>query len=241
MLEIVSALFAAGTVAVIAHVVLAGGAVGGVAFALSRHRRDRSRGLNFPRLYDFLISILTRGRDEAYRADVLDAAGIAAGQHVLDIGCGTGTQAIATWHRVQPGGTVTGIDISRNMLAAAQRKAARAQAEIDFRESDAAHLPFESDRFDVVTITTVLHMIPDERQRLCLREAARVLRHGGRLLVIDYAGAVTERHHWSAKHGRHGSFNLTTLRPVLAQERFEEIEAGPLNWLSLHFLRARKA
>jgi ubiquinone/menaquinone biosynthesis C-methylase UbiE len=241
MFETLGALLATSTLAVIAHVVLAGGAVGGVVFALARHRAGTHRGLNSPRLFDLLIRILTRGRDDAYRADLLDLAGIAAGQHVLDIGCGTGTQAIATWRRVQPGGTVVGIDISPNMLAAARRKARRAGLEIDFREADAAQLPFESDRFDVVTITTVMHMIPDEQQRICLREAARVLHGGGRLLVIDYAGDVTARRHWSAKHGRHGSFDLATLRPALSQEGFEEIEAGPLSWLSLHFLRARKS
>jgi SAM-dependent methyltransferase len=241
MLEVLSGPFAAGALAVVAHVVLAGAAVGGATFALSRHRGNANRGLNSPRLFDLLIRILTRGHDQAYRADVLDLAGIVAGQHVLDIGCGTGTQAIATWRRVQPGGTVIGLDISRNMLAAARRKASRAQAEIDFREADAAQLPFESDRFDAVTITTVMHMIPNERQRLCLREAARVLRRGGRLLVIDYAGDVRQRRHWSAKHGRHGAFDLTALHPVLSQEGFERIEAGPLTWLSLHFLRARKA
>lgn len=241
MIETLSALFAVGTVAVIAHVVLAGGAVGGVVFALSRHRGNSNRGLNSPRLFDLLIRILTRGRDDAYRADLLDLAVIAAGQHVLDIGCGTGTQAVATWRRVQPGGTVTGVDLSKNMLAAARRKARRTGLEIDFHEADAAELPFESDRFDVVTITTVMHMIPDELHRTCLREAARVLRAGGRLLVIDYAGDVKVRRHWSAKHGRHGSFDLTALHAVLSQEGFEEIEAGPLNWLSLHFLRARKS
>jgi SAM-dependent methyltransferase len=241
MLEILGALFAAGSAAVIAHVVLAGGVVGGAAFALARHRGNGNRGLNSPRLFDLLIRILTRGRDDAYRADLIDLASTAAGQHVLDIGCGTGTQAIATWRRVQPGGTVTGIDISRNMLAAARRKASCVQAEIDFREADATRLPFESDRFDVVTITTVMHMIPNDRQLLCLREAARVLRRGGRLLVIDYAGDVAQRRHWSAKHGRHGSFDLTTLCPVLPQEGFEGIESGPLTWLSLHFLRARKS
>lgn len=239
MLEILSALFAAGTLAVVAHVVLAGGTVGEVVFALSRHRRNS--GLNSPRLFDLLIRILTHGRDAAYRADLLDLAGIAAGQHALDIGCGTGTQAIAAWRRVQPGGTVAGIDISPNMLAAARRKARRAGLEIDFREADAVRLPFESDRFDVVTITTVMHMIPDAQQRTCLREAARVLRRGGRLLVIDYAGDVKERRHWSAKHGRHGSFDLAALHPVLSQEGFEGIEAGPLTWLSLHFVRARKS
>jgi hypothetical protein len=58
-----------------------------------------NRGIGFPRIYDLLLLILTRGRERAYRADVLDLAGVASGDHVLDIGCGTGTQAIAAWRR----------------------------------------------------------------------------------------------------------------------------------------------
>jgi ubiquinone/menaquinone biosynthesis C-methylase UbiE len=200
----------------------------------------KNRGIGFPRLYDFLLFILTRGRDREYREDLLDIAGIMPGHRVLDLGCGTGTQALATWRRAQPGGSVIGVDISQNMLAAARRKARRAGLAIDFRCADAAQLPFEGDGFDVVTVTTVMHMVPDDRQRLCLREASRVLRPGGRLLLIDYAGDPKDRKHWSAKHGRHESFDLAALRKALSEEGFERIDGGPLNWLSLHFLRAVK-
>jgi SAM-dependent methyltransferase len=240
MLEIIGAVFAAGSAAVAAHIVLAGGIAGGVVVGLSRLKAEKSPGIRFPRLYDLLLRILTRGRDGAYREDLLDLTGVAAGRHVLDIGCGTGTQAIASWRRVQPGGSVIGIDISEKMLAAARRKARRAGLAIDFRCADAAQLPFEDNRFDVVTITTVMHMVPEVRRRLCLREASRVLRPGGRLLVIDYAGDPKDRKHWSAKHGRHGLFDLTAVRTVLSEERFEQIDGGPLDWLSLHFLRAVK-
>jgi ubiquinone/menaquinone biosynthesis C-methylase UbiE len=199
-----------------------------------------NRGIGFPRLYDLLLLILTRGGDRAYREDLLDLAGIAAGHRVLDIGCGTGTQAIAAWRRSQPGGSVIGVDISQKMLAAARRKARRAGLDIAFHHADAAQLPFEDDRFDVVTITTVMHMLPQRRRRLCLREALRVLKRSGRLLVIDYAGDPNRRKHWSAKHGPHGRFDLHSLRDPMSEEGFGEIDAGPLNWLSLHFLRGTK-
>ena len=199
---------------------------------------DANKGIGFPRLYDLLVLTLTRGRQRAYREALLDLAGLASGFQLLDVGCGTGTQAISAWRRVQPGGSVVGVDISEKMLAAARRKANRAGLDIAFHHADAAELPFKDGRFDAVTFTTVLHMVPEARRSLCLREAARVLPPGGRLLLVDYAGPVSERGHMSAKHGLHGQFDLPRLREPLAAAGFERIEAGPLNWLGLHYLRA---
>lgn len=201
---------------------------------------EANRGIGFPRIYDLLLLFLTRGREQQYRKDVLDLAGVAPGHRVLDIGCGTGTQAIATYGRSQPGGSVVGVDASGKMLAVARRKVGRAGLDIPFHHADAARLPFEDGRFDIVTITTAMHMVPPDRRSLCLREAARVLRPGGRLLVIDYAGEVAGRRHWTAKHGRHGLFDLHGLRKVLSQHGFGEIDGGPLDWLSLHFLRGTR-
>ncbi|MDX8518225.1 class I SAM-dependent methyltransferase [Mesorhizobium dulcispinae] len=199
---------------------------------------DANKGIGFPRLYDLLVLMLTRGRDRAYREALLDLAGLAPGFHLLDVGCGTGTQAISAWRRVQPGGSVIGVDVSEKMLAAARRKASRAGLDIAFHHADAAALPFADGCFDAVTFTTVLHMVPEARRSLCLREASRVLPPGGRLLLIDYAGPVSERGHMSAKHGLHGQFDLHRLREPLAAAGFERIEGGPLNWLGLHYLRA---
>ncbi|WP_245435803.1 class I SAM-dependent methyltransferase [Mesorhizobium tamadayense] len=202
---------------------------------------EENKGIGFPRLYDLLVLLLTRGRDRAYREAVLDLAGLAPGFQLLDVGCGTGTQAISAWRRVQPGGSVVGVDISEKMLAAARRKASQAGLDIAFHHADAAALPFEDGRFDVVTFTTVLHMVPEARRSLCLREAARILPPGGRLLLVDYSGPVAERRHLSARHGLHGQFDVARLRGPLVDAGFERIEGGPLNWLGLHFLRAVRA
>ena len=201
---------------------------------------NASHGIGFPRLYDLLLRIMTRGREKHYRRDLLDLAGIAPGHSVLDIGCGTGTQAIAIHRKVQPSGSVIGVDISEKMLVAAARKARRAGADIMFRWADATRLPFEDRGFDVVTVTTVLHMVPSDRRCHCLHEAARVLKYGGKLLLIDYAGKPEERRHWTARHGRHGAFDLYSLRGSLAEAGLSEIDSGPLKWLSLHFLRATR-
>lgn len=201
---------------------------------------NASRGINFPRLYDLLILLMTRGRDAAYRAHLLDLAAIAPTEHVLDIGCGTGTQAVAAHARVQPGGSVTAVDISANMLAVARHRARRAGLDIAFRRADAALLPFDAACFDVVTITTVMHMVPRNWRRQCLGEAWRVLRRGGRLLLIDYAGPPGERRGLISRHGAHGRFDLHDLRGALCEVGFRELAGGPVNWLDLHFLRGTK-
>jgi hypothetical protein len=59
-------------------------------------------------------------------------------------------------------------------------------------------------------------------------------------VLIDYAGDPEGRRHWLARHGPHRIFDLHSLLEPLSEEGFEAIDAGPLDWLSLHFLRATK-
>lgn len=199
---------------------------------------EAGQGIRHAQIYDFLVMLMTRGREKAFRQEILDLSGIAPGERLLDIGCGTGTLAIEAAQRAQPGGTVAGVDISPEMLDRASRKALWEGMDISFRRADGADLPFVDESFDIVTVTLALHMMPRDRLPLCLAEMRRVLKPGGRLLLVDYAGPAEKRSHLSARHGRHGEFDLDTLRDSLAELGYGEIEGGPLGWLSLHYLRA---
>ncbi len=202
-------------------------------------RGSGNQGIGFPRIYDLLILALTRGRERQYRRAVLELAELAPGHRVLDVGCGTGSQAIMASRQVGSGGSVTGVDISEPMLAVARRKTRRAGVDVEFHKADAVELPFADGGFDVVMVTTVLHMVPNDRRRDSLREASRVLCWGGRLVLIDYAGDLSGRSHLSARHGRHGQFDLNGLWGMLVEEESPRWR-GPLGWLSLHYLRAMK-
>jgi len=105
--------------------------------------------------------------------DLLVAAGDLAGRRTLDVGCGTGAFAVALAER---GGKVWGIDASPEMLAEAQAKEARAR----FRQANAEALPFKDSWFERVVMRLSLHHLDRTR---ALREAARVLVPGGKLVV----------------------------------------------------------
>src|SRR5688572_5616428 len=117
----------------------------------------------------------------AWAAPVADAAGIRMGNKVLDVGCGTGVLAREALRRVGRDGQVVGLDLNAGMLAVA----ARAEPGIEWRQGDAASLPFEDGVFDVVVSQFALMYFPD--RVASLRDMWRTLAPGGRLAVAAWA------------------------------------------------------
>ena len=112
------------------------------------------------------------------------ALGLEPGQDVLDIGSGPGFLACEMAEAVGPGGSVRGIDSSDAMLSVArQRRPTTGSAPVEFGPGQATELPFPDGAFDVVTSTQVYEYVHDIPAALA--EARRVLRPGGRLLVLD--------------------------------------------------------
>ncbi len=114
---------------------------------------------------------------------VSEAAGLAAGQRVLDVACGTGALTLAAAAIVGPEGRVAGLDANPEMLAVAREKSQT----IDWRKGRAENLPFEDASFDAAVSQFGL-MFFDDRPR-ALSEMMRVLKPGGRLAVA-VCGAV---------------------------------------------------
>lgn len=108
---------------------------------------------------------------------LLDAAGVEAGDHVLDVACGTGAIARRAASRVGPDGRVTGLDLGSGMLEVAGRLEPR----VEWVEADATDLPFDDDRFDAVVCSFGLMFFSDSQRAIA--EMIRCVRPGGRVAV----------------------------------------------------------
>lgn len=111
---------------------------------------------------------------------MLDAAAVGPGQTVLDVACGTGVLARSAAERVGPTGRVVGLDLNEGMLTVARRL----RADIEWRQGDAADMPFADDTFDAVLCQSALMFFPDATQ--ALREMGRVARPCGVVGVQVY-------------------------------------------------------
>jgi demethylmenaquinone methyltransferase / 2-methoxy-6-polyprenyl-1,4-benzoquinol methylase len=135
--------------------------------------------------YDLLNSVMTAGLHHAWRVRAADRAEVAAGDSVLDVCCGTGDFSLELSKRVLPGGSVVGCDFSEPMLDLAREKAERSGAEsVRFEWADALSLPYDAGRFDAVAVGFGLRNFADWDRGL--REMTRVLKPGGRLVVLEF-------------------------------------------------------
>lgn len=133
-----------------------------------------------------LLEIRGQGADQkAIRDAYLDELGIGPGEHVLDIGCGTGAVTREVVRRVGPSGRVVGLDPSPTMLSVACEIAERegAHEQIEWRVGDARELHLEDATFDVVLAITVLSHTTNAED--AIPGLIRVLRPGGRLGILD--------------------------------------------------------
>ena len=177
--------------------------------------------MNWGWRYDLLIGVVTLSREHAFRQRIADLAQLQPGERVLDVGCGTGMLAIVAKERVGVTGRVSGIDPGPKQIARACSKAERTGLSIDFQLGVIEHLSFPDQSFDVVLSTFMMHHLPDDLKRLGYSEMARVLKSGGRLLVVDLKGLTADQ------------------LALMKEAGFSQLEVGKAMFFG--FARARKS
>lgn len=140
-------------------------------------RRTRSRYDRIARIYDPMEIVVERLGFSGWRPTLWERV---HGPHVLEIGVGTGKN----FPYYPPDMDITAIDISPKMLDRAREKAERDNVSVKLELADAQDLQFPDDQFDTVVATFVFCSVPDPVQGF--REAARVLKPGGQLLLMEH-------------------------------------------------------
>lgn len=140
----------------------------------------------FMRYYDQWMRFITGGHDALIREAALRA--VRSTDRLLDVGCGTGSLAVAAARR---GVRVVGVDHSRPMLALAKEKATRAGVSVEFHDGRLPLLSLPDATFDVVTATFVLSELSRDEAALAIRSMAEVVHPGGLLIIADEALPAT--------------------------------------------------
>jgi len=181
--------------------------------------------------YDLLVWLLDalgfRGRLRELRHRAVDLAGLQPGESVLDVGCGTGTLALLAKERVGDTGRIYGIDPGPRQIARARSKAARRGANIDLRVGVIEQLPFPDQSFDVVLSTMMMHHLPDDLKRRGLAEIERVLKPGGRVIIVDFKRS--KKHAARGARMGAGTIDIDGQPALMKDAGFSHIDAGDLN------------
>ena len=166
------------------------------------------------------------------------AARITPGETVLDVGCGTGSLAIAAKRRVGPTGSVLGIDASPEMIAQARSKAARARIDVSWDVARAEALPCPDGSVDVVLSTLMMHHLPRAVREAFAAEISRVLKPRGRVLVVDFEPPAHGRGGLISRLHRHGHVPAREIQDALRRATLMPIDAGSVGASDLHFALA---
>ncbi len=139
------------------------------------------------RYYDPFKSLLMKlvGGNTTLEEATLELADLSLGEIALDVGCGTGTLSILAKDRVGKNGQVHGIDASLPMIEYARSKVSG--SDLDLQVGLIEDLKFPDDTFDIALSSLMMHHLPsaDLKER-GLAELKRVLKPGGRLLIVDF-------------------------------------------------------
>lgn len=152
--------------------------------------RDRIKNYIPPAHYDFLlpfydIGCVLLGFGRNFRCKIIRHLGLWGAEHILDVGCGTGTLLIML-KEIYPSVFAEGLDPDKKALQIASQKSHRNNANILLHCSTMDNMPFESNSYDIVVSSLVFHHIQENNRFESLKECLRILKPQGRMLLVDF-------------------------------------------------------
>lgn len=178
--------------------------------------------------YDIFVRIFFAGKIQTMMQSTVRLANIQSGEKVLDIGCGTGTLIILAKQTSGNNAEIYGTDAAPEMIERAQEKARHDKVDVDFQTGLAENIQFPDNTFDLVMNSLMMHHLTADLREKALAEIYRVLKPGGRLLIVDFE---------PPKKGLYKSFlrlilgdmtsiDNTTIPPLLKNAGFTNIDIG---------------
>jgi ubiquinone/menaquinone biosynthesis C-methylase UbiE len=185
------------------------------------------------RTYDVLHRVLFGGRRRRVFTQLAALSGVRPGDRVLDVGCGTGYFTRVMAEAVTSGGTVLGVDPSREVIARARRLTRVANC--TFSEGIGEALDAPDGSYDVVVSSLMIHHLSETLRPQAIREMLRVLRPGGRVLIADFRPPTS-------RIGRYLIGPVTSpamqnnpvhlLDPMVREAGFEQVRSGDVHpWI----------
>lgn len=151
---------------------------------LHRHSAQAGAGgtIEHARVYEVFVTIGFGGLRRRVFGRLAALSGAGAGDRVLDVGCGTGYLTRIMAGQVNPGGEVTGLDLSEPMIEYARHRSGNCSYVV----GEAQDLPFDDVSFDAIVSSYAIHHIALDARPSAFAEMFRVLKPGGRLLIADF-------------------------------------------------------
>lgn len=151
--------------------------------------------------YDRINSILSFGVHNVWRKTTVRESGARPGDKILDCATGTGDLALEFKKKVGHEGYVKGTDFCKEMIEHAPEKADKKKLVVEFEVADAMDLPYDDNFFDISSIAFGIRNVDDPK--VCLQEMARVVKPGGRVVVLEFGqpkGPVRLPYEFYSKH-----------------------------------------
>jgi demethylmenaquinone methyltransferase / 2-methoxy-6-polyprenyl-1,4-benzoquinol methylase len=146
--------------------------------------------------YDFLNRLLSFGIDRRWRTEAVQLLSYRKGSRILDVATGTGDVALEIARTTPLSVRITGADFSKEMVELGKEKVAASPyaGRIDFQVAPCEDLPFPDNTFDSITIAFGIRNVVD--RRLGLAEMRRVLRPGGRMIILEFSTPRSDLFRW---------------------------------------------